>query len=95
MSNKYMNGFFKWWYEDDKKLEGMIAKISKQPEFIELLNQFGRKPDDIKDIRALLIAAGVGRVADKVIQNHKLLERYLQLEKEGKTPPEIAMIFLS
>ena len=77
--------------EQGNKTDKMLSRISNQPQIIEVLRNYGKTPEEIKDIFWNLCACGTGEyVAQSVIENPKLLSEYLQMKADCISDMEIA-----
>jgi uncharacterized coiled-coil DUF342 family protein len=80
--------------ERGDKRDEMFSTISNRPQIVKILQKYKREPGEIKDIFWKLMASGAGEyVAQSVIENPKLLSKYLQMETSGVSDMEIAFKF--
>lgn len=81
-------------FEQDDERNEMLSKISNQPKIIEVLQRYGKASEEIKDIFWKLMASGAGEyVAQSIIENPKLLSKYLQMKTNDVSDMEIACKF--
>jgi len=82
-------------FEQGDSPDGMLSRISHQPQIIEVLQKYGEEPNEIRDIYWKLMASGAGEyVAQSVIENPKLLSEYLRMKAEGVSDMDIAFKFI-
>jgi hypothetical protein len=94
-----LSNFIDEWFKESKKKneeeQELFGKVLQNFKIKAVLEKYQREPEDIKNAYVLLLMGGVGiEKARRIIMNPKHLEKYFEMEREGKSPPEIAYAFI-